>query len=77
MQKNTLCMVFIKQNSLQSGIFIPCFSGSRFFMALIFHGPGFSGSRFFRVPVQVLEVAIFVKPKSIRFQKSSRDQTFR
>ena len=43
-------MVFIKHNSLKSGIFfnrifIPGFSGSRFFRVQVFQGPGFSGSR--------------------------------
>ena len=56
-------MVFIKHNSLKSGIFfnpifIPGFSGSRFFRVQVFQGPGFSGSGS-RVRVQVLEVAIF------------------
>ena len=50
-------MVFVKHNSLKSDIlfnpiFIPGFSGSRFFRAQVFQGPGFSGSRFFRVRVQ-------------------------
>ena len=47
-------MVFIKHNSLKSGIFFnpifnPGFSGSRFFRVQVFQGSGFSGSRFFRV----------------------------
>ena len=47
-------MVFVKHNSLKSDIFfnlifIPDFSGSRFFRAQVFEGPGFPGSRFFRV----------------------------
>ena len=60
-------MVLIKHNYLKSdisfnSIFIPGFSGSRFFKVQVFQGPGFSGSRFFRVQVfrvrgQVLEVA--------------------
>ena len=50
-------MVFVKHNSLKSDIsfnpiFIPGFSGSRFFRVQVFQGPGFSGSRFFRVLVQ-------------------------
>ena len=70
-------MVLTKHNSLKSdiffnSIFIPGFSGSRFFRIQIFQGPGFSESRFFRfqvfqgpgpgsgsrVRVQVLEVAL-------------------
>ena len=66
-------MVFIKHNSLKSDIFfnpifIPGFSGSRFFRVHIFQGPGISGSgsrvQVFQGPdpgssvrVQVLEVA--------------------
>ena len=51
-------MVFVKHNSLKSDIFfnpifIPGFSGSRFFRLQVFQGPA-SGSR---VRVQVLEVA--------------------
>ena len=47
-------MVFVKHNSLKSDIFfnlifIPDFSGSRFFRAQVFEGPGFPGSRFLRV----------------------------
>ena len=43
-------MVFVKHNSLKSDIFfnlifIPDFSGSRFFRAQVFEGPGFPGSR--------------------------------
>ena len=59
----TLSMVIIKHNSLKSDIFfnlifIPCFSGSIFFRAHVFQGPGFSGSRSrSRVWDQVLEVA--------------------
>ena len=61
-------MVFIKHNSLKldiyfDPIFVPCFSGSRFFRVpsfsgsrffrvQVFLGPGFSGPRFFRVRVQ-------------------------
>ena len=50
-------MVFIKHNSLKSDInfnpiFIPCFSGSSFFLVQVFLGPAFSRSRFFRVWVQ-------------------------
>ena len=72
-------MVFIKHNSLKpdiffNPIFIPCFSGSRFFRIQVFMGPLFPGSRFFRfqvflgpgfsgsgyrVRVLVLEVAYF------------------
>ena len=42
-------MVFVKHNSLKSDIFfnpifIPGFSGSRFFRAQVLQGPGFSGS---------------------------------
>ena len=42
-------MVFVKHNSLKSDIFfnpifIPGFSGSRFFRAQFLQGPGFSGS---------------------------------
>ena len=42
-------MVFVKHNSLKpdiffDSIFIPCFSGSRFFRIQVFQGPGFSGS---------------------------------
>ena len=42
-------MVFVKHNSLKSDIFfnlmfIPGFSGSRFFRAQVFEGPGFPGS---------------------------------
>ena len=49
-------MFFIKHNSLQSDIFfnpifIPCFSGLRFFRVQVFRGPIFSGSRFFRIQV--------------------------
>ena len=49
-------MVFVKHNSLKSYIFsnlifIPGFSGSRFFRVQVFQGPGFSGPRFFRVQV--------------------------
>ena len=49
-------MVFIKHNSIKSDIFfnrifIPGFSGSRFFRAQVFQRPGFSGSRFFRAQV--------------------------
>ena len=41
-------MVFVKHNSLKSDIFfnpifIPGFSGSRFFRVQVFQGPGFSG----------------------------------
>ena len=48
-------MVFIKHNSLKSDIyfnpiFVPCFSGSRFFRVQVFQGPGFSGFRFFVGP---------------------------
>ena len=55
-------MVFIKHNSQKwdiffNPIFIPCFSGSRFFRFQVFQGPGFSGSGS-RVWVQVLEVAV-------------------
>ena len=65
-------MVFVKHNSLKSDIFfnpifIPGFSGSRFFRVQVFQGPGFSGSGSrvqgpdqnpgSRVRVQVLEVA--------------------
>ena len=44
-------MVLIKHNYLKSDIsfnyiFIPGFSGSRFFKVQVFQGPGFSGSRF-------------------------------
>ena len=54
-------MVFVKHNSLNSDIFfnpifIPGFSGSRFFRVQVFQGPGFSGSGY-RVRVQVFEVA--------------------
>ena len=35
-----------------NSVFIPCFSGSKFFRVQIFQGPGFSESRFFRVSVQ-------------------------
>ena len=50
-------MIFVKHNSLKSGIFfnpifIPGFSGSRFFRVQVFQGPGFSEFRFFRVRVQ-------------------------
>ena len=50
-------MVFIKHNSLKSDIFfnpifIPGFSGSRFFRVQVFQSPGFPGSSFFRVQVQ-------------------------
>ena len=57
-------MVFMKHNSLKSDvffnpIFIPCFSGSRFFRVQIFQGPGPGLSRSWsRVRVQVLEVAL-------------------
>ena len=70
-------MVFVKRNSLKSDIFfhpifIPGFSGFRFFRVQVFQSPGFSGSKFFRVQVvqgpgpgcesrvrvQVLEVAL-------------------
>ena len=49
-------MVLIKHNSLKpdiffNPIFIPGFSGSRFFRIQIFQGPGFSESRFFWVQV--------------------------
>ena len=49
-------MVFIKHNSIKSDIFfnrifIPGFSGSRFFRAQVFQRRGFSGSRFFRAQV--------------------------
>ena len=49
-------MVFIKPNSLKSGmffnsIFIPCFSGSRPFRVQVFLGLGFLGFRFFSVQV--------------------------
>ena len=55
-------MVLIKHNYLKSDIFfnpifIPGFSGSRFFRVQVFQGPGFSGSGS-RVQVQVLEVVI-------------------
>ena len=48
-------MVFIKHNSLKSDIyfnpiFVPCFSGSRFFRVQVFQGPGCSGFRFFVGP---------------------------
>ena len=49
-------MVFIKHNSLKSDIFlnpifIPCFSGSRFFRVQVFLGPGpGSGFRFQKQP---------------------------
>ena len=50
-------MIFVKHNSLKldkffNPIFIPGFSGSRFFRVQVFQGPGFSGSMFFRVRVQ-------------------------
>ena len=49
-------MVFVKHNFLKSDIlfnpiFIPGFSGSRFFRVQVFQSPGFSGSRFFRIQV--------------------------
>ena len=49
-------MVFVKHNSLKSDIlfnpiFIPGFSGSRFFRVQVFQSLGFSGSRFFRIQV--------------------------
>ena len=52
----SLRMVFIKHNSLKSDIFfnpifIPCFSGSKFFRVQVFQDPGFSESRFLRVQV--------------------------
>ena len=47
-------MVFVKHNSLKSDIFFnPIFI------------PGFSGSRFFRVRVQVLEVALKIMSTKI------------
>ena len=79
-------MVFVKHNSLKSyiffnPIFIPGFSGSRFFRVQVFQGPGFSGSKFFRVQdpgpgsrsgsrvwVQVLEVAMIIWIKMPQFQ---------
>ena len=58
-------MVFVKQNSLKSDIFfnpifIPYFSGSRFFRVQVFKGSGFSGFRFLRV--QVFRVQVFLGP---------------
>ena len=58
----TLCMVFLKHNSLKSdicfnSIFIPCFSESMCFRFQVFRSPGFSGSRFFGV--HVLQGPIF------------------
>ena len=52
-------MVLIKHNSLKSDIFfnpifIPGFSGSRFFRIQNFQGPGLSEPRFFRVQIQDL-----------------------
>ena len=49
-------MVFVKHASLKldiffNQIFIPCFSGSRFFKVQVFQSAGFSGSRFLRVQV--------------------------
>ena len=64
-------MVLIKHNSLKSDIFfnpifIPGFSGSRFFRIQIFQGPGFSESRFFRV--QVFQVPDFSGSRFFKFQ---------
>ena len=64
-------MVFIKHNSIKSDIFfnrifIPGFSGSRFFRAQVFQRPGFSGSRFFRA--QVLQGPGFSGSRFFRVQ---------
>ena len=62
----TLYMVLIKHNSLKSDtffnpIFIPGFSGSRFFRAQVFQGPGFSGSgsRFQKQPCKIGKISFF------------------
>ena len=69
-------MFFIKHNSLQSDIFfnpifIPCFSGLRFFRVQVFVGSGFSGSwflwvQFFQGPVfsgsRFFRIQVFVGP---------------
>ena len=82
-------MVLIKHNSLKSDIFfnpifIPGFSGSRFFRVQVFQSPGFSGSRFLRVQVfqgpgpgsrvrvQVLEVAVLFTFVFTLFRSSHR-----
>ena len=58
-------MVFVKHNSLKSDIFfnlifIPDFSGSRFFRAQVFEGPGFLGSRV-QGPGSVSRVQVLVQ----------------
>ena len=69
-------MVFVKHNSLTSDIFfnpifIPGFSGSRFFRVQVFQSPGFSGSGS-RVRVQVLEVAVLFTFVFTLFRSSHR-----
>ena len=58
-------MVFVKHNSLKSDIFfnlifIPDFSGSRFFRAQVLEGPGFLGSRV-QGPGSVSRVRVLVQ----------------
>ena len=70
-------MVFVKQNSVKSHIFfnpifIPCFSGSRFFRVQVFKGSVFSGSRFLRV--QVFRVQVFLGPGFSVFRSRVRVQ---
>ena len=80
-------MVFVKHNSLNpdiffNPIFIPGFSGSRFFRVQVFQGPGFlgSGSRVqgpgsgSMVRVQVLEVAQFTYylDKTLKLARSNQ-----